>query len=1792
MEKKTLLGKLYIPSGLQPMLEGFSKAVVKCKPESVTHFGEKYFKALHTFRDVKQRTTTPVPGPIRCKSKESWEAGPLLYEARVNQMGSVPLFPAGDSTAKDMESPKGGNGQLFPSEGCKAQIDDSDLDGIISANLVTLSPGPITPEMAMDLAVFRRKTTPKSSPLTSCSSSQSGRCSDRGSPCQRICSALFEQVPLSVINVDVDAVLIRTAELPNVSQIIVQSEEVPEIIVFHADLKLSNSVRDPGCAAMEAVTVAEESSAPPPTIHAHCCSPDNSDVAMAKMSESVELMTCKCAVENPEEHTTAKTEMDSASHRSGSAAPQQSTQSDRAVHLISNKEQAREVKVYASQEHLVPNIAALPDASDNQIIKEVIAYENSPASQKSSLSNIIVPDASSMCKKTTAAEILNNTDSVVTEDIVETNDVQTQSESMEKAVFEKNHVQEIIAPDTSVVAELEVSATDVTANTLPKCPTVDVDMATSSTTPAPETMVQSQENLISGCIIPDTEEMSAEVPFTSHQYEPALAVGKTSITALAVGKTSCSDLPVIGKTSSLALPIEKTSSTALPLGKTSSTALAVSNTSSFALPIENTIRTALAVGKTSSSALPIENTSSTALPASWAGKTSSTTLPVCKTSNTVLPVCTSSTDLTVRKTGSTTLPAHKTSSTTLPVIGKTSNSALPIEKTSSTTLPVGETSISTLSFVDNTSRTTLPVVGKSSSFALPIKKISSPTLLACKTSSSSNLVSSPGEGQEKAKVPVPANIPHSMDTEKTGVEAIPITEMLNPTVSVCESSTASVDVRAPYLVYLPLPPTLTQTSADGEEITSSPYVCIPVATGELPRSPSLASATAPQVSTTGCFPGTFVPLVDFQKTLGSTPPSKSGSQELIGAPKAWQPFTHHPDASPVAGEGTGPAAHTSPSQQQQQQQQQQPGPTIMNNTNQNNMSCYDCAKLHSSSTSQPAAATVCPCVSSSSHWRLCHLTHPTAQVAAPLLCPYQTSPSMSQCGLPHISKIPMYQDCGLYCSCNHMLHTRASCSGGHLHHGAEPTCSGHNLAPCTPRQGCSSEHVCGHHGLPAIDHRCSRCCQLVCSPLQSRRSSLIMCDVNKEGLGNQCGPYGSTCNLTKPTPVPICCSHQGLATGMCHGHTPSKMLKPRLTVIIPYGLKNMLKAISHAVLVEQPSNVAEYMSAYCNELLCLREEHPELSIQDLTTLIKFTKRMYEIQISSCAFQETFLIFWVESENSLAHLASREADQPDDGSEKGNHSPHSIEVEEVEDEDSTTSPVQSAVFLRTEKQVSNASLVLIETLRPPSKPMIIIHSDNLPEVIMFHNNEQQPAPSSTPSSQEVLEMGSEQSGTQMSVCSDVVVFQKVPSVQDLAHSLNLLDELEELKEQAYTVEELDSSLHKGYASALSTKQPSLVPEVVVNDTFLLGDGPSENNACENTGHEKCNLQLQSGTTLEGSFAAMSSDDTGAVKHVTLSSIPDTSCPSESYVTSNTGEGMNTIHFIASHKMTGGPRLKQEEVPKTEASIKLAIAERDRLMKKILQSTQLKTQTVIAKTNITGITVSSNIGGYPAHLQKILEPNAGDAKAGQTPVESKVINSNMDPALQNPVDQIWTLYQMTGETEAKESCSNPSLLQPDNHVSTQHNDQKAISENYSLPESSPSQKEREQSPKPSGLSGVQLINTPNYVLVNDDDTERKGNQASDSPPCVVEERQRSGMSRNWMTQFLSISFPLDPLCSDPAGSRPLFFGVPSDQGNVACSPVFIREINPTTAVSHDTDGGSDGTSSSVTSMQWSIEISFKK
>ncbi|XP_014046437.1 uncharacterized protein [Salmo salar] len=260
-----------IPTGFKDLLEGVSKAVVKYQPESIPAFAAVFFNALLVFRDEKpgmpihelmkefratkgshfyrkkNKAVKPqvqpqvtVQGPERSPHPKpilEWEAGPLLMEARCEDVREPFSFISSDQpcSSRDIQamdavaSTDGGQNE------CGLQV---------SATTITLSTGPIPADIAQGLALYRRKidleSSPRDSPPLGASANNS---------CARVCSALFERVSFSEISQELDAVLIQTDVLPSESLIIVQTEHVPEMIVFQAHPLLAENaaVAPPPC---------------------------------------------------------------------------------------------------------------------------------------------------------------------------------------------------------------------------------------------------------------------------------------------------------------------------------------------------------------------------------------------------------------------------------------------------------------------------------------------------------------------------------------------------------------------------------------------------------------------------------------------------------------------------------------------------------------------------------------------------------------------------------------------------------------------------------------------------------------------------------------------------------------------------------------------------------------------------------------------------------------------------------------------------------------------------------------------------------------------------------------------------------------------------------------------------------------------------------------------------------------------------------------------------------------------------------------------------------------------------------------------------------------------------------------------------------------------------------------------------------------------------------------------------------------------------------------------------------
>ncbi|KAK6302717.1 hypothetical protein J4Q44_G00270720 [Coregonus suidteri] len=254
-----------IPTGFKDLLEGVSKAVVKYQPESIPAFAAVFFNALLIFRDEKpsmpihelmkefraakgshfyrnkNKAVKPqvepqvtVQGPEtfpRHKPLLEWEAGPLLMEARCEDVREPFSFISSDQPCSSRYIQA-----TDAVAGASTDSDQNECDLQVSATTITLSPGPIPADIAQGLALYRRKIdlelSPRDSPPLGASANNY---------CARVRSALFERVSFSEISQELDAVLIQTSMLPLESLIIVQTEQVPEMIVFQAHPLLAES---------------------------------------------------------------------------------------------------------------------------------------------------------------------------------------------------------------------------------------------------------------------------------------------------------------------------------------------------------------------------------------------------------------------------------------------------------------------------------------------------------------------------------------------------------------------------------------------------------------------------------------------------------------------------------------------------------------------------------------------------------------------------------------------------------------------------------------------------------------------------------------------------------------------------------------------------------------------------------------------------------------------------------------------------------------------------------------------------------------------------------------------------------------------------------------------------------------------------------------------------------------------------------------------------------------------------------------------------------------------------------------------------------------------------------------------------------------------------------------------------------------------------------------------------------------------------------------------------------------
>ncbi|KAK6302718.1 hypothetical protein J4Q44_G00270730 [Coregonus suidteri] len=283
--------------------------------------------------------------------------------------------------------------------------------------------------------------------------------------------------------------------------------------------------------------------------------------------------------------------------------------------------------------------------------------------------------------------------------------------------------------------------------------------------------------------------------------------------------------------------------------------------------------------------------------------------------------------------------------------------------------------------------------------------------------------------------------------------------------------------------------------------------------------------------------------------------------------------------------------------------------------------------------------------------------------------------------------------------------------------------------------------------------------------------------------------------------------------------------KPPLTIVIPYGLKSWLECLCRAILIEGPRQIPEFIAAYCDELLEFRERNPLMDTKDVIHLYQEMREANYVkdwkaaiylthsqlglqyppgelapvhcdQMSLLLAEETLSVSqtispWESNVPSCEPMGgpdeqAQSLSSPPGGTHHGDDvgdqsSPthpgdqpsSAVELEEAQA--GPGSAVQSAMFQRFPSGDSlleaNQSPVLISTCSAPTNNAIIIHSENLPENIVFHSDSRLSSGVSSRSSLTWSLLVGEGNKVWVNdptevMSDDVVVFHKVPSMDNL------------------------------------------------------------------------------------------------------------------------------------------------------------------------------------------------------------------------------------------------------------------------------------------------------------------------------------------------------------------------------------------------------------------------------------------
>ncbi|XP_055722702.1 uncharacterized protein LOC129814004 isoform X3 [Salvelinus fontinalis] len=310
-------------------------------------------------------------------------------------------------------------------------------------------------------------------------------------------------------------------------------------------------------------------------------------------------------------------------------------------------------------------------------------------------------------------------------------------------------------------------------------------------------------------------------------------------------------------------------------------------------------------------------------------------------------------------------------------------------------------------------------------------------------------------------------------------------------------------------------------------------------------------------------------------------------------------------------------------------------------------------------------------------------------------------------------------------------------------------------------------------------------------------------------------------------------------------------------------------------------------------------------------------------------------------------------------------------------------------------------------------------------------------------------------------------------------------------------------------------------------------------------------------------------------------------------------------------------RQQNRTKPANLIKMAVAERNHLIKRLAKSDPLKNRLDGSK-SATGVREVSHVQlsqlmkqrsqtAPQPNIKRMLSLTATEEQQNfqGVPVGEGCITPDMFPARESSISKVWTLYHLAQETG---NLSLPVLSQASfigradiESVGPEHVVLSKRTSNYSGLDSGldsgqltggPTQEHSGQTAQTVSkldTPDTQQIKIPNYLLVErssgtSDIASSQERKPADQESCVV--------SKGRCTGFLSFSVPIDSFCGAEWSCRPQFLQITTDDGDVVYSPPFIQAINPCRPGADEVAERTDTRpTTSPAHMEWSFRISIK-